>query len=106
MLNVGINNLLLTKYLIHHVMLAMEEKVDVFREFIQTTKDEDWELAILGQRVQVIRKNAEDGVVLELVTEVITAKYGTIAALLGESPGRSSSVVIISEVMEESFPSF
>ena len=104
MLNVGIHNLPLTKYLIQQVMLSMEEKVDVLREFIPTAKDEDWELAIAGQRVQVIRKDEEEGGVLEFGTEVVTAKDGTIAALLGASPGASTSVVVMLEVMEECFP--
>ena len=104
MLNVGIHNLALTKYLIQQVMLSQEEKVDVLREFIPTAKDEDWELAIAGQRVQVIRKDEEEGGVLEFGTEVVTAKDGTIAALLGASPGASTSVVVMLEVMEECFP--
>ncbi len=104
MLNVGIHNLPLTKYLIQQVMLSMEEKVDVLREFIPTAKHEDWELAIAGQRVQVIRKDKEEGGVLEFGTEVVTAKDGTIAALLGASPGASTSVVVMLEVMEECFP--
>jgi malate dehydrogenase (quinone) len=104
MLNVGIHNLPLTKYLIQQVMLSMEEKVDVLRAFIPTAKDEDWELAIAGQRVQVIRKDEEEGGVLEFGTEVVTAKDGTIAALLGASPGASTSVAIMLEVMEECFP--
>ena len=104
MLNVGIHNLPLTKYLIQQVMLSMEEKVDVLREFIPTAKDEDWELAIAGQRVQVIRKDEEEGGVLEFGTEVVTAKDGTIAALLGASPGASTSVIVMLEVMEECFP--
>jgi len=104
MLNVGIHNLALTKYLIQQVLLSMEEKVDVLREFIPTAKDEDWELAIAGQRVQVIRKDEKEGGVLEFGTEVVTAKDGTIAALLGASPGASTSVEVMLEVMEECFP--
>ncbi len=104
MLNVGIHNLPLTKYLIKQVMLSMEEKVDVLREFVPTAKVEDWELAIAGQRVQVIRKDEEEGGVLEFGTEVVTAKDGTIAALLGASPGASTSVVVMLELMEECFP--
>lgn len=104
MLNVGIHNLALTKYLIQQVMLSQEEKVNVLREFIPTAKDEDWELAVAGQRVQVIRKDEKEGGVLEFGTEVVTSKDGTIAALLGASPGASTSVVVMLEVMEECFP--
>jgi malate dehydrogenase (quinone) len=104
MLGVGIHNLPLTKYLIEQVMLSQEEKVEVLREFIPNAKDEDWEIAIAGQRVQVIRKDEEEGGVLEFGTEVVTAHDGTIAALLGASPGASTSVVVMLEVMEECFP--
>jgi malate dehydrogenase (quinone) len=104
MLGAGIHNLPLTKYLIEQVMLSQEEKVDVLREFIPNAKDEDWEIAIAGQRVQVIRKDEEEGGVLEFGTEVVTAHDGTIAALLGASPGASTSVTVMLEVMEECFP--
>jgi malate dehydrogenase (quinone) len=104
MLGVGIHNLSLTKYLIEQVMLSQEEKVEVLREFIPNARDEDWEIAIAGQRVQVIRKDEEEGGVLEFGTEVVTAHDGTIAALLGASPGASTSVTVMLEVMEECFP--
>jgi malate dehydrogenase (quinone) len=104
MLGAGIHNLPLTKYLIEQVMLSQEEKVEVLREFIPNAKDEDWEIAIAGQRVQVIRKDEEEGGVLEFGTEVVTAHDGTIAALLGASPGASTSVTVMLEVMEECFP--
>ncbi|MES2519242.1 MAG: malate dehydrogenase (quinone) [Bacteroidota bacterium] len=103
MLGVGIHNLPLTKYLIQQVMLSQEEKVETLREFIPNAKDEDWQLAIAGQRVQVIRKDEEEGGVLEFGTEVVTAHDGTIAALLGASPGASTSVIVMLEVMSECF---
>jgi malate dehydrogenase (quinone) len=106
MLGAGIHNLPLTKYLIEQVLLSQEEKVETLREFIPDAKDEDWEIAIAGQRVQVIRKDEEDGGVLEFGTEVVTAQDGTIAALLGASPGASTSVIVMLEVMEECFPEF
>jgi malate dehydrogenase (quinone) len=104
MLGAGIHNLPLTKYLIEQVLLSQEEKVETLREFIPDAKDEDWEIAIAGQRVQVIRKDEEDGGVLEFGTEVVTAQDGTIAALFGASPGASTSVIVMLELMEECFP--
>lgn len=92
----------LTQSLCKHLKDKFE--VDVLREFIPTAKHEDWELAIAGQRVQVIRKDEEEGGVLEFGTEVVTAKDGTIAALLGVSPGASTIVVVVVEVIEECFP--
>jgi malate dehydrogenase (quinone) len=104
MLNAGIRNLPLTKYLIDQVLLSFEEKVDVLKEFIPNAVPDDWELAIAGQRVQVIRKDEEEGGVIEFGTEVVTAKDGTIAALLGASPGASTSVSVMLELMNDCFP--
>jgi malate dehydrogenase (quinone) len=104
MISAGIHNLPLTKYLIQQVRLSQEEKVEVLREFIPDAKDADWELASAGQRVQVIKKDEEEGGVLEFGTEVVTATDGTIAALLGASPGASTSVSIMIELMNDCFP--
>ncbi len=103
MLSAGIHNLPLTKYLIGQVMMSMEDKIEVLREFIPDAKEEDWELATAGQRVQVIKKDEEEGGILEFGTEVVTATDGTIAALLGASPGASTSVSIMLELMNDCF---
>jgi malate dehydrogenase (quinone) len=103
MLSAGIHNLPLTKYLIEQVLLSHEEKVEVLREFLPDAQEDDWELAVAGQRVQVIRKDEDEGGVLEFGTEVVTAHDGTIAALLGASPGASTSVSVMLEVMTECF---
>jgi malate dehydrogenase (quinone) len=104
MLGAGIHNLPLTKYLIGQVMMSIEDKIEVLREFIPDAKEEDWELATAGQRVQVIKKDEEEGGVLEFGTEVVTATDGTIAALLGASPGASTSVSVMLELMNDCFP--
>jgi malate dehydrogenase (quinone) len=104
MIGAGIHNLPLTRYLIQQVRMSPEDKVETLREFIPNAKDEDWELAVAGQRVQVIRKDEEEGGVLEFGTEVVTAHDGTIAALLGASPGASTAVSIMLELMNECFP--
>lgn len=104
MLSVGIHNLPLTKYLIEQVMLNFEDKIEVLREFIINVKKKDWELVTAGQRVQVIKKDKEEGGTLEFGTEVVAAKDGTLAALLGASPGASTSVSIILELMHKCFP--
>jgi malate dehydrogenase (quinone) len=64
---------------------------------------EDWELETAGQRVQVIKKDEEHGGILEFGTEVVTAADGSIAALLGASPGASTAVSIMITLMERCF---
>ncbi|MCP1382330.1 malate dehydrogenase (quinone) [Runella salmonicolor] len=103
MLSAGIHNLPLTKYLIEQVMLSFEDKIEALREFIPNATESDWELAVAGQRVQVIKKDEEEGGVLEFGTEVIASADGTLAALLGASPGASTSVSIMLELLHKCF---
>jgi malate dehydrogenase (quinone) len=104
MIGAGLHNLSLTKYLIEQVAQSFEDKINDLRKFIPDAKEEDWEIAIAGQRVQVIKKDAEEGGSLEFGTEVIASKDGTIAALLGASPGASTSVSIMLELLQKCFP--
>jgi malate dehydrogenase (quinone) len=62
---------------------------------------EDWELEVAGQRVQVIKRTEKQTGVLEFGTEVISASDGSLAALLGASPGASTAVSIMITVIEK-----
>lgn len=105
MLSAGAKNMGLTKYLIQQVMLSKEQRMEELREFIPNARLEDWDLVVAGQRVQVI-KDTEDGGkgTLQFGTEVITASDGSIAALLGASPGASTAVHVMLEVIQKCFP--
>lgn len=104
MLSAGWHNMSLTGYLIQQATLSHEDRVEALREYYPAARSEDWELAIAGQRVQIIKKDEEEGGVLEFGTEIIHAADGSIAALLGASPGASTSVSIMLEVLEKCFP--
>lgn len=104
MLSAGMHNLPLTKYLISQAMQSHEDRIAALREYFPEVKAEDWELVVAGQRVQVIKKDEEEGGVLEFGTEVVAAKDGSLAALLGASPGASTSVSIMLEVLADCFP--
>lgn len=95
MIAAGIKNMPLTKYLIDQVRQSPEDRLEALREFFPEAKLEDWELEIAGQRVQVIKKDPVEGGILEFGTEVVSAKNGSIAALLGASPGASTVVSIM-----------
>lgn len=105
MLAAGAKEMSLTKYLIQQVMLSKEQRMEELREFIPNAKSEDWDLVVAGQRVQVI-KDTEDGGkgTLQFGTEVITAEDGSIAALLGASPGASTAVHVMLEILKKCFP--
>lgn len=106
MLAAGAKNIPLTKYLIQQVMLSKEKRMEELREFIPDAKSEDWDLLVAGQRVQVIKDTDAGKGTLQFGTEVISSADGSIAALLGASPGASTAVSVMLEVIARCFPQY
>ena len=108
-LSVALKNFDLVIYLLKEVTKSRKKKLDSLREFVPNAKAEDWTYYEAGQRAQVI-KPVKGGGVLQFGTEVIASKDGTIAGLLGASPGASVSVSVMLDVMQrmysESYKSF
>jgi malate dehydrogenase (quinone) len=104
MLSAGRDNIPLTKYLVDQVRQSPEDRLEALRDFVPNARAEDWELEVAGQRVQVIKKHDERGGVLEFGTEVVSAADGSIAALLGASPGASTAVSIMLTLLGRCFP--
>lgn len=105
MLAAGWHNMSLTKYLIQQVRQSQEDRIDALKEYLPEAVGEDWELAIAGQRVQVIKRDEKEGGILEFGTEIVCAADGSLAALLGASPGASTAVGIILDVLKKNFAS-
>jgi malate dehydrogenase (quinone) len=99
----GIDNFSLSTYLMGQLMLSQEDRMDSLREYFPNAKSEDWELIQAGQRVQIIKKDAEHGGILQFGTEVVSAADGSLAALLGASPGASTAAPIMLSVLEKTF---
>jgi malate dehydrogenase (quinone) len=104
MVMAGVRNLPLTKYLIEQVSQSAEDRLEALHEYMPSAVMNDWTLETAGQRVQVIKKNEEEGGVLEFGTEVVSAADGSIAALLGASPGASTAVAIMLDLLNRCFP--
>ena len=104
MLSAGMKNVSLTKYLIDQVMQSPEERFEFLQKYYPDAKMEDWELAYAGQRVQIIKKDEEGGGKLQFGTEIVADDDGSLAALLGASPGASTSVSIMLDVVKKCFP--
>ncbi|KFF58919.1 malate:quinone oxidoreductase [Cryobacterium sp. MLB-32] len=104
MLAVARHNFDLMKYLIGEVFASRNAKLKALQEFVPTAKMGDWELITAGQRVQVMKKDAAKGGVLQMGTEVITSADGTIAGLLGASPGASTAAPIMVDLLARCFP--
>ena len=104
MIRAGLANLGLVKYLVGQLAASKETKFEALREFMPDADPADWYRITAGQRVQVIKKDAKKGGVLQFGTEVVAAADGTIAGLLGASPGASTAVPIMLDVLERCFP--
>ena len=103
MISAGLKNWPLTKYLIEQVRLTQEERIEALREYFPNASSEDWHLEKAGQRVQVIKRDELEGGVLEFGTEVINTQDGSWAVLLGASPGASTAVSIMLELISKCF---
>ena len=100
MLSAGLDNIAFTKYLISQASQSPEDRLKALKEYYPDAQMQDWVLEMAGQRVQVIKKDSEKCGILEFGTEVVISEDKTIAALLGASPGASTSVSIMLELLE------
>jgi malate dehydrogenase (quinone) len=103
MISAGLSNVPLTKYLISQVRLKHEDRVRSLQEYVPIAQLSDWELAQAGQRVQVIKKSEGRKGKLEFGTEAVVAADGSVAALLGASPGASTAAAIMFSILPRIF---
>src|ERR1700757_4470143 len=104
LLAVGKSNLDLEEYLVGQLLESSEKRFDALREFYPKVKEEDWRVEVAGQRVQIIKKDPVHGGILEFGTELVIASDRSIVAMLGASPGASTAVWIMLQVIERGFP--
>jgi malate dehydrogenase (quinone) len=98
MLQAGLDNIDLGKYLLNQLIQTNEDRIDTLKRFLPQVSPNDWKLSTAGQRVQIIKQTSKGGV-LKMGTEVVTSSDGSLAALLGASPGASTAVTIMIEVL-------
>jgi malate dehydrogenase (quinone) len=103
-LQVGAHEFALVKYLAQQLELSREDKMNALRHYMPEAKDEDWRLWQAGQRVQIIKNMPDKGGVLKLGTEVVVSADRSLSALLGASPGGSTSPAIMLSLLEKVFP--
>ncbi|MGE8148706.1 malate dehydrogenase (quinone) [Pseudomonas frederiksbergensis] len=103
MTKVGIKEYPLVEYLAGQLMLSDEDRLNALKEYFPNAKAEDWRLWQAGQRVQIIKRDEAAGGVLKLGTEIVASADGTIAGLLGASPGASTAAPIMLTVLQKVF---
>jgi malate dehydrogenase (quinone) len=99
LLAVGRDNYALTKYLIGEVLKSKESKYAALREYYPSADPTKWDFIVAGQRVQVIMPDEQKGGKLEFGTKVVASADGSIAAVLGASPGASVAVSVVLDVL-------
>jgi len=103
MLSVSKKNMDLTRYLIGEVFQSHKDRVEALKNFFPDAREDDWTLQNAGQRVQIIKQLPDGSGKLEFGTEIVAAKDGTLAALLGASPGASTAANAMLNVLERCF---
>ena len=101
LLKAGADNMSLSKYLVGQVMQSPADRFAALKSFIPDARMSDWKLELAGQRVQIIKRHPEKGGILEFGTEIIRSADGSIAALLGASPGASTAVSIMLTLLKQ-----
>lgn len=103
LLAVGRDNIALTEYLIGQVLESTHERFAALQEFFPKAVEGDWHLEVAGQRVQIVKKDPQHGGILQFGTEIVSAADGSLAAMLGASPGASVTVWIMLDVLQRCF---
>lgn len=104
MVGVGLRERHLVGYLLQQLRQGPQERLASLRRFFPQARPEDWRLAVAGQRVQIIKREPGRGAQLKLGTEVVAAADGSLAALLGASPGASTAVTVMVDLVRRCFP--
>ncbi|MGF6931971.1 L-2-hydroxyglutarate oxidase LhgO [Paraburkholderia sp. UCT70] len=103
MAHVGIDEFPLVEYLAGQLMLSDDDRFNALKEYFPQARKEDWRLWQAGQRVQIIKRDGAKGGVLKLGTEIVSSQDGSIAGLLGASPGASTAAPIMLSLLEKVF---
>ena len=104
MIGAGLTNLSLVGYLVGELLASKKKKHEALQQFAPNAKQGDWRLITAGQRVQIMKRDAQGKPVIQFGTEVVSAADGSIAGLLGASPGASTAVPIMLDVLAKCFP--
>ncbi len=104
MITVGVQNISLVRYLIREVFASSKKRFAALQEYMPEAAHDDWRLINAGQRVQVIKPTGRGGGTLQFGTELITAADGSIAGLLGASPGASTATAVMLNLLRRCFP--
>ncbi len=99
--DVGFKNVDLIKYLVSQSLQNHSSRIKCLQKIMPSASEKDWFLKNAGQRVQIIKRTNRGGI-LKFGTEVVNSSDGSLSALLGASPGASTAVNIVIEILKKS----
>ncbi|MBL1075595.1 malate dehydrogenase (quinone) [Nocardia sp. 2] len=100
------DNTSLAWLLVSQLAATRRRKFAALREFAPSAQSGDWTMITAGQRAQIVKPDPVRGGVLQFGTEVVASQDGSIAAVLGASPGASTAPAILLEVLDRCFPRY
>ncbi|GAA3287786.1 malate:quinone oxidoreductase [Arthrobacter citreus] len=100
----ALQNLPLVKYLIKELAARPRSKFAQLQEFYPEAELDQWELIPAGQRAQLVTPDPRRIGVLQQGTELVTSADLSISGLLGASPGASTAVPIMLDLVRKCFP--
>ncbi|MDF2417047.1 malate dehydrogenase (quinone) [Acinetobacter beijerinckii] len=101
---IGLQNADLVQYLVSQVLMSDEDRFNELKKYYPEADPKDWHLRQGGQRVQIIKKEPGKPAKLQFGTEIFASKDKSVTALLGASPGASTSPYIMLNLLETAFP--
>lgn len=101
---IGLQNADLVQYLVSQVLMSDADRFNELKKYYPKADPKDWHLQQGGQRVQIIKKEPGKPAKLQFGTEIFASKDKSVTALLGASPGASTSPYIMLNLLEKAFP--
>ncbi|WP_288401127.1 malate dehydrogenase (quinone) [uncultured Acinetobacter sp.] len=101
---IGLQNADLVQYLVSQVLMSDADRFNELKKYYPEADPKDWHLQQGGQRVQIIKKEPGKPAKLQFGTEIFASKDKSVTALLGASPGASTSPYIMLNLLEKAFP--
>jgi malate dehydrogenase (quinone) len=99
-----LQNLALVRYLITELVAGPRRRFAQLQRLYPEAEPEQWEFIAAGQRAQLVTPDKRRVGVLQQGTELVTSADGTLAGLLGASPGASTAVPIMFGHLQRCFP--
>lgn len=95
----------LLRYLAVQLLKTRQGRFAQLQEFYPQADPGQWELVTAGQRAQLVVPDHERTGAIQMGTQLIVSADGTMAGLLGASPGASTAVSIMTELLQRGFSS-